>query len=116
MKILVVDDEPDIRELLSLILEARGFETEMAENGEEAARKVCDHPERYAVVLSDIKMPNMDGPTMATQIRANGIRTPIIFMTGLDSPSRSDCQGAAAVLNKPLNFEHLFELLQRKLA
>jgi PAS domain S-box-containing protein len=78
-RILVVDDGPENRELVKLVLENFGLQVDEAENGQVALDLAAEHT--YDVVLMDVQMPVMDGFTAATRLRERGIRVPIIALT-----------------------------------
>ena len=78
-KILVVDDEPDIRELLKIVLEKDGYAVIEAENGEQAVELVKSDAS-LSLVIMDIMMPTMDGGAAAAEIRAAS-SLPILFLT-----------------------------------
>ena len=78
-KILVVDDEPDIRELLKIVLEKDGYTVVEAENGEQAVELVRSDS-TLSLVIMDIMMPKMDGVNAAAEIRAAS-SLPILFLT-----------------------------------
>ena len=113
-KILLVDDEPDIREALDLYLSQFGYTVLKAENGEkalEAFRK--DNP---PIVLSDIKMPGMDGIELLQKIKAENPDTEVIMITGhgdMDSAIKSLQHEATDFITKPLRDEALEIALKR---
>ncbi|MBE6676704.1 MAG: response regulator transcription factor [Ruminococcaceae bacterium] len=78
-KILVVDDEPDIRHLLGIVLEKEGYTVIEAENGEQALELVRSDPD-FSLIIMDIMMPVMNGVSAATEIRAIS-SLPILFLT-----------------------------------
>lgn len=78
-KILVVDDEPDIRSLLKIVLEKEGYAVTEAENGEQAVALVKADPS-LSLVIMDIMMPKMNGVSAAAEIRASS-SVPILFLT-----------------------------------
>jgi len=78
VKILIVDDEEDIREILEFNLENEGFTIDSVSSGEEALEKLC--PE-HKIILLDIMMGGISGYRTAEKIRKQGITTPIIFLT-----------------------------------
>ncbi|MGE4454169.1 MAG: sigma-54-dependent transcriptional regulator [Sphaerochaeta sp.] len=79
MKILIVDDEPNIRELMQRYLSLDGIESDGAENGLSAQRMLRE--EAYDAALVDLKMPGMDGLSLINWIRTEGFRMPIIMVS-----------------------------------
>ena len=104
-KILVVDDEPNIRQILKRWLTESGYEAETAEDGYAALRKVHDWgPD---LVISDIKMPRMDGIELIRQLNLLRPDIPVIALSGLHDVNtvRSAMkEGAYDYLFKPFNF------------
>ena len=78
IKILAVDDEPDVLRLVEIKLKKAGFEISTARDGEEALRKALEV--KPDVVLLDVMMPKMDGYTAAQRIKAESDPAPIIIM------------------------------------
>ena len=83
-KILVVDDDPNIREVLSFALRKAGYATCLAENGELALARF--RQEQPDLVVLDILMPELDGTEVCKRLRADprGRRTPVIFLSSKD--------------------------------
>jgi two-component system OmpR family response regulator len=81
---LVVDDEPNIRELFSASLRMAGFEVLTAADGREALR-IAEQAAPDLVML-DIMLPDVDGLTVASRLRSRGRRIPVLFVTAKDSP------------------------------
>ncbi len=82
MRILIVDDEADIREILSFNLASEGWEVDTAGSAEEALQKLSpDH----ALILLDVMMGGMSGYRLAEKLRRDGVATPIIFLTAKDT-------------------------------
>jgi DNA-binding response OmpR family regulator len=81
-KILVVDDDKDICEILSFNLVNEGYEAECAYSGEEALQKVTPG---HALILLDVMMGDMSGYKLAETLRRSGCMTPIIFLTAKDT-------------------------------
>jgi len=81
-KILVVDDEPDICEILTYNLTNDGYEVECASSAEEAFGKLTSE---HSLILLDVMMKGMSGYQMAETLRSNGNRIPIIFLTAKDA-------------------------------
>ena len=83
-KILVVDDEESLCEILQFNLEVEGYEADVAYSAEQALRM---HPERYSLILLDVMMGDMSGFKMAQLLKADPetARVPVIFCTAKDS-------------------------------
>ncbi|MBE6214763.1 MAG: response regulator transcription factor [Bacteroidales bacterium] len=81
-KILIVDDEADIRDILQFNLENAGFNVECASSAEDALEMLSD---RHSLILLDVMMHGMSGFQMATLLRERGNLTPIIFLTAKDT-------------------------------
>ena len=84
MRILVVDDEPDLCEILSFNLENEGFEVECAYSAESALSLMAEGS-RFNLILLDVMLESMSGFDMARQLRAQGDNTPIVFLTALNA-------------------------------
>lgn len=82
LRILIVDDEPDICEILEFNLENEGFEIDLAESAEEAMEKLTDS---HRLILLDVMMGGMSGFRMAEKLRKSGNNIPIIFLTAKDT-------------------------------
>ncbi len=80
-KILVVDDDPLVRDMLAMILSDGGYEVKTAENGLEAVTKLQSGSD-IEVIISDMNMPEMDGNALIREIRKNDEDIPIIILTG----------------------------------
>lgn len=78
-RILVVDDEPDIREIVSILLQKNGYETRLAQNGGEAVR-LARQEGPFDLVIMDIMMPEMDGLGACRAIRSFSL-VPMLFLT-----------------------------------
>lgn len=116
-RVLVVDDERDIRDFLfKALTRIAGFQVELAENGEEALRKI--EKERFDLILTDLKMPEMDGLQLITEISRKRPETLTVLMTGhgtIDSAIEAMKQGASDYLTKPLNLDETILRLKKVL-
>ena len=93
VRILVVDDEPDIRNILHILLSSRGYEVDEAENGLRAVELVRAQPD-YDLIILDIMMPGMDGVSACAEIRQHSV-APILFLTAKAQPAdMSDAYGS----------------------
>ncbi|HZU53870.1 MAG TPA: response regulator [Holophagaceae bacterium] len=110
--LLIVDDDPALREALAAVLEQGGYATQQAGDGEEGLKRLKDEPDAFDGVLLDWKMPRMDGLTMLRHIKADP-RTaplPVIFQTGSgDAQTLRDSLAAGAhyFLTKPVRRQEL---------
>ncbi len=103
VKILVVDDEQEIREMIQRHFRFLGFQVDTAENGRQALDAM--EGERYDVVISDIMMPVMTGPDMLQVIRKEYPMVHVIMMTGyvtMDNALTCMRLGADTLIFKPL--------------
>ena len=83
-KILVIDDQPNIRALLDILLRQQGYDVLLAENGWKGLRLYRqEHPD---VILLDLNMPELDGVTVLKQIRNVDLKQPVIILTGDSTP------------------------------
>jgi two-component system cell cycle sensor histidine kinase/response regulator CckA len=80
--VLVADDEKDVREMIREILGFAGMDTLLAPNGQEALRLLEERRGRVDLILTDVMMPVLDGPTLARRAAAEWPEIPILFMTG----------------------------------
>ena len=107
-KILIVDDEIGIRELLSEILEDEGYGVLLAENAEQA-RKLVSHQDEINLILLDIWMPDTDGITLLKEWVNSPQKTlipPVIMMSGhgtIDTAVEATKIGAISFLEKPIS-------------
>ena len=107
-RILVVDDEEDLREILRFNLEAEGFEVETAASAEEALDIIAHHSSLITLILLDVMMDRMSGFEMAQRMREEGDNTPIIFLTARDAHDdqlQGFGVGADDYITKPFSFD-----------
>lgn len=82
LRVLYIDDEPDIREVAVMALELDGgIEARSAASGPEAMTILIGEGFKPDVVLLDVMMPGKDGPAVLAELRARGFRMPVIFIT-----------------------------------
>ena len=79
MKLLIVDDEPDLLSQLVKMLTGQRYDVDTAADGEAALDKLFENP--YDLVVLDIMLPKIDGLTVLKEMRAAGIRTPVLMLT-----------------------------------
>jgi two-component system OmpR family response regulator len=107
-KILIVDDEPGVRDLLNDALEVGGYETELASNGAEALDMLRRHDCDLCIV--DINMPTMDGFEFLAKLREHDTKTPVLMLSARDSPvdvAKGLRFGADDYVRKPFSLEEI---------
>ncbi len=107
-KILVVDDEEIIRDNLSYVLEAEGFEVEKAENGLVAYNKVKE--KHFDLIITDIEMPSMKGTELLEKVKSLDPQTAVIIITAfgsLETAISALRNGASDYILKPVEFDEL---------
>ncbi len=115
--ILVVDDEPDIRELVRDILEDEGYQVTIAENGEAARTSFArDTPD---LVLLDIWMPDVDGITLLKEWSSGaGLECPVVVMSGhgsVETAIEATRLGAHDFVQKPISLARLLSIVSQAL-
>jgi len=114
--ILVVDDELLIRDLLYDFFQQQGWNIAVAENGERALEILRSR--KIDVLLTDIKMPHMDGLSLTAQVRALYPTMPVVLMTGYPSVETA-VEGIRVKVEdyiiKPFNINKLFKVLKSQL-
>lgn len=106
-RILVVDDEQDLCEILSFNLQSEGFEVSTAQSAEEALA-IIDGGKHFDLLLLDIMMDQMSGYEMAAMLRQRGDNTPVIFLTARDAHDdqlQGFASGADDYITKPFAFD-----------
>ena len=114
--ILIVDDEPVIREVLLERLSLAGFECAMAANSAEALNRIRTN--EFSLVLTDISMPGGDGMSLLRQIKAEQPGLDVVMLTGVvdvDTAIRTIRLGASDYLTKPFNLDEVVLTVERTL-
>jgi PAS domain S-box-containing protein len=111
--VLVIDDDPAVRDLMSRFLKAEGVHPVVAAGGEEGLRMVGEH--RPALIFLDVIMPGMDGWAVLATLKSNPAWTeiPIILLTILQDQELGYVLGATEFLTKPIDRERLAAVLQK---
>ena len=113
LKILLVEDDPNLGTLLQEYLDAKGYETKLGKDGKEGYDLFCKQD--YDLILLDVMMPIKDGITLAKEIRMNNKNVPIIFLTA-KSMKEDTIEGFNAggddYITKPFSMEELLVRIQ----
>jgi two-component system response regulator AtoC len=118
-RVLIAEDEPDVREYLSLSLRCRGYEVEQAENGNEVLNLLKEKDNGLSLVLLDIMMPWKDGIETLREIRQMDKNIPVIMLSGVSATTtiiQTMKSGADDYLTKPVTDEQLFGAIETTLA
>jgi DNA-binding NtrC family response regulator len=114
--ILVVDDESKMRHILKIMLGLEGHNVEEAQDGESALAMVRE--QAYDLVISDIRMPGMDGLTLLEHIQAMEVPCPVIIITAyatIDSAVKAMKKGAVDYITKPFEESHIILTVEKAL-
>jgi two-component system NtrC family response regulator len=117
-RVLVVDDEKNMRSVLKLLFEGAGLETDCVDDGAAALARI-DSGEAYGVIVSDLKMDGLDGMGLLRGLRERGIAIPFILITAYGSVEKAVEAmklGAVDVLTKPFAKDALLSMVNRILA
>jgi two-component system, cell cycle sensor histidine kinase and response regulator CckA len=116
--ILLVEDEPMVRTVAERALTRHGYTVLTANNGEEALERLEESGQEVALLISDVVMPLMDGPTMVREARKSYPQLPILFMSGYaeEQLRKSIDIANVAFLPKPFSVQELAQAVQRVLA
>jgi CheY-like chemotaxis protein len=112
--ILVVDDDVNLRELLLETLDGIGYRASGATDGIDALQKLKE--EKVDLVITDIKMPGMDGIALLKKIRRYYPELPVLFITGVATPEIIGRALPDGFLAKPFRISHLEELIEDALS
>ena len=118
-RILLVDDEPHVSRVIKLVLDRKGYEVEMARNGEEALASQRNAP--FDVIITDYQMPRMDGRGLCEALAADAPDpAPLtLVVTGKTDPALRDWAGKlnrTEFLEKPLSLKQLTQRLEQHFA
>ncbi|MCB1692907.1 MAG: sigma 54-interacting transcriptional regulator [Pseudomonadales bacterium] len=116
-KILIVDDDEDMRKLLAIRVNSRGFDVETASDGASALKLLATA--RPDVVVTDLRMPGMDGMTLLEAIQREAPTVPVIMITAhgtIPDAVRATQVGAYGFITKPIDKDELFAQLDKATA
>lgn len=117
--ILIVDDDESMLRALDKVLEGEGWVVRCARWVDEAMEHLKDRDNQFDLVITDMRMPFVNGKTVLNAVKTAFPAVPVIIITAFGSPElKSEClhQGAAAFLEKPLNTPQLLAAIEGVLA
>ncbi len=118
-RILVVEDDPDVRSLVEMTLTRAHFRVVTAASGEEAIDRISTSPEHIDLLLTDVVMKGLNGRELADRLRQRDPQLPILFMSGHTEDAvlrRGVLNDEFLLLNKPFTAGELMECIQQTLA
>jgi DNA-binding response OmpR family regulator len=115
VKILVVDDEPRLAKSLARLLAAQGHEPTIAADGLEAWILFEGEPAGWDMLITDIRMPKLDGIGLAQRVRAKGSDIPVLFISGHGEWPNMQELSPATFLAKPFKRTALLDAMQANL-
>jgi DNA-binding NtrC family response regulator len=113
-RVLIVEDEEKLRRVVQLQLQSAGFDVDQAGSAEDALRSA----DRADLVITDLKLPGMDGLQLISSLRSQNSRTPVIVITAFGSVEtavEAMKSGAADFVTKPFSLDHLLTVVQKAL-
>ena len=114
LKILVVDDEPDLRLSLAQVLREAGHDVDVASDGESAIAMLAERP--FHLVVSDVRLPKLDGLELLRRVRREFPATEVMLMTAYGSISDAVAaikDSAIEYLTKPFDIDDLLGIVGR---
>jgi CheY-like chemotaxis protein len=112
-RVMLIDDDDDIREIAMLVLEAAGYDVVTATDGIDALEKL-DTADEPAVIVLDWMMPRMDGEQFLETLHAGpNASVPVIVLTGHAGTGRASDLGAAEIITKPPELSDLLDAVGR---
>jgi PAS domain S-box-containing protein len=114
--ILVVEDNAEVGEFSTQLLDDLGYQTILARNAEEALKLLDEDPERFDIVLSDVVMPGLDGVSLGKEIRRRLPSLPFVLNSGYSDILADGDGHGFDLLQKPYSVEELSKVLRRAMA
>ncbi|MGD2134459.1 MAG: ATP-binding protein [Maricaulaceae bacterium] len=114
-RILYVEDEAGLRDLTARRIRKLGYEVDLAEDGEEALEVLEENPGRYDLLITDVKMPEMDGPTLVRRAREYLGDAKVLFCSGFSKESFNDLlsnEREVSFMSKPFGSKEIAERIK----
>lgn len=112
-RVLLAEDDKELRDLLTLVLENAGYQVCQCSNGEQLLARLRE-PQSFNLVISDIRMPGLNGLEVLARRRGEIQQVPFICMTAFgDAQTHREARqlGAVATLDKPFDLDEMIELV-----
>ena len=109
-EIYIVDDDESVRRALKRLIRSAGMEARAFESSEDFLD--FQHPDQSACLIVDIKMRGMSGVDLISELKDRGLKLPVIFITGFDSPEvreKAKIAGASGYFRKPVDDQALLD-------
>ncbi len=115
--VLLVEDEEAVRAFGARALASRGYTVLEADSGLDALRVVEETTERIDLIVSDVVMPEMDGPTMFAELRKRGVKAKVVFVSGYaeEAFAKNLPEGEFGFLPKPFTLKQLIETVKENM-
>ena len=115
--VLLVEDEDTVRSIGARALKSRGFTVLEATTGQEALEIVEENNGKIDLIISDVVMPEMDGPTMFAELRKRGVKAKVVFVSGYaeEAFAKNLPEGEFGFLPKPFSIKQLIETVKTHL-
>lgn len=115
-KVMVVDDEPDLREMINLMMQKEGFETEMAENGSDFLEKIEEF--QPDLVTLDVMMPGLTTKEILEKLKEKNCKTKIILLTVVrfsegEKKKLFEMGNVVEYITKPFEFDDLMDVVKK---
>ena len=114
--ILIVEDDKNIARLIKEIVERKGYTAAITTDGDEAFKVFCNI--KFDLIITDLKMPKVDGMTFIQQVREKNKKVPIIIVTGYGSEKNrtmAESYGVFKILSKPCSIMNITIAIEQAL-
>jgi DNA-binding response OmpR family regulator len=114
LKILYVDDDPNMQKMVELFMRKSKYELYVAKNGRSALKLL--EKNTYDLIITDIQMPEIDGLSLLDEIKKQKIKAPVVIVSayGQEIISQKGLKkGAVKILHKPFESKQLFEVIEK---
>jgi DNA-binding response OmpR family regulator len=108
-RVLIVEDDPAVRQIVRVLLERDGVEVDIAEDGERATAMLRARP--YAAVLLDLLMPRLDGRGVIAFMKEQSLETPVVVVTAVSDSGDLDPDLVRVVMQKPFEARELRKIV-----